>query len=62
MELIKELHRVWVKFINLMYQDTLTNKQELMLNSIKHSFMHRPIDEAFEKIVDAIIWYNSIKD
>lgn len=57
-----ELHRVWVRFRDLkLKKDNLKDGQALHRTLIRNAITDLPIEKAFEKLTEALIWYNSIK-
>lgn len=53
---------VWVKFRDLkLKKDNLKDGQALHRTLIRNAITDLPIEKAFEKLTEALIWYNSIK-
>lgn len=56
-----ELHRVWVKFRDLEIKDSRKSFEHIKFKEgLSDNITYKPISVAFENLVTAIIWYNSI--
>lgn len=58
---------VWFKFRDLEFRGTkypilYTNQHASMCTNLAYAVAHEPIEKVFERVFDAIVWYNSIKD